>query len=232
MPAAGTTDEKSAAVRIFRFWCPREESNLDSRLRSPEFYPLNYGGYYSHTISPITLPMPRVQYHWTYTMTRFLKQKIWHRLFEVGVALKALNSAWETLAGVFLLTRLHSWLSYIIIFFGRSQLLGGRDDFLFKLLSDQIRHLDVVSVRTFVGIYLLFHGLMNAFLAYNLYRNRLWAYPVMIVFISLFMLYQVYRLFHTHSVVLFGVTLFDFVFIFLTWHEYQTQKNTHELSST
>ncbi len=25
-------------------WCPREESNLDSRLRSPEFYPLNYRG--------------------------------------------------------------------------------------------------------------------------------------------------------------------------------------------
>ena len=25
-------------------WCPREESNLYIRLRSPEFYPLNYEG--------------------------------------------------------------------------------------------------------------------------------------------------------------------------------------------
>ena len=26
------------------YWCPREESNLDQRLRSPLFYPLNYKG--------------------------------------------------------------------------------------------------------------------------------------------------------------------------------------------
>jgi hypothetical protein len=25
-------------------WCPRHESNMDLRLRSPLFYPLNYGG--------------------------------------------------------------------------------------------------------------------------------------------------------------------------------------------
>ena len=27
----------------FPFWCPREESNLDHKIRNLAFYPLNYG---------------------------------------------------------------------------------------------------------------------------------------------------------------------------------------------
>ena len=30
----------------FPFWCPREESNLDHKLRKLAFYPLNYEGLY------------------------------------------------------------------------------------------------------------------------------------------------------------------------------------------
>ncbi len=153
-------------------------------------------------------------------VTRFLTRHIWHDLFEAGISLKAINSIWETLAGIFLLTRLHVWL----IHFSRIQVLGDRDDFIFRFLSNQIHHLDIVSVRTFVGIYLLFHGLLNAFLAYNLFKNRLWAYPVMVGFSALFLLYQVYRLVHTPSALLLAVTIFDSAFIGLTLHEYEYQK--------
>lgn len=164
-------------------------------------------------------------------MKRLLTKDIWHDLFEAGVALKGVNSVWETLGGLFLLTRLHSWLAYIFVFFSRHQLLGERDDFIFSIISSQIHRLDVVSVRTFVGIYLLFHGIMNAFLAYNLYRNRLWAYPVMIAFISIFLVYQIYRLAHLFSLTLLVVTFFDIVFIVLTWHEYKAQKAKHQQNS-
>lgn len=157
-------------------------------------------------------------------MTRFFKQQIWHDLFEAGVFVKALNSAWELLGGIFLLTRLHTWLTYIVVFMSNSQLLGDRDDLIFRTINAQLSHLDVVSTRTFVGFYLLFHGMMNAFLAYNLFRNRLWAYPTMIAFISLFMVYQLYRLYHTHSLFLLAITIFDIGFIILTYHEWQYQK--------
>ncbi len=166
----------------------------------------------------------------TYKMTRLLQQKIWHDLFEAGVALKAINSVWETLGGIFLLTRLHTWLTHLFVFFSRSQLLGDRDDFLFKVVDTQIQHLNVVDTRTFVGLYLLFHGLMNAFLAYNLYRNRLWSYPVSMAFVSIFLFYQLYRLVHTHSLTLLLVSIFDLVFIVLTWHEYQYQKKRAVIS--
>ena len=158
-------------------------------------------------------------------MTTFLKQAYWHELFEAGVAFKALNSVWEMLGSIFLLTRLHSWLTHKVIQISHSEFLGDHDDFFSHFISGQLSHLDVASTRTFVGLYLLFHGLMNAFLAYNLYRNRLWAFPVSIAFTSTFLVYQAYRLVHTHSPLLLFITVLDVFFIILTVHEYRFQKN-------
>ena len=154
---------------------------------------------------------------------RFLKQTYWHQLFEAGVFLKALNSVWEIAGGLLLLTtRGRTILNLVFVFFSRSELVGGRDDFIFQLVTVQLQHLSV-NTRVFVGVYLLFHGIMNMFLAYNLYRNRLWAYPFSIAFVSLFFTYQVYRLAHTHSLILLAVSVFDLFFIILTWHEYRYQ---------
>jgi uncharacterized membrane protein len=96
-------------------------------------------------------------------MTRLLKQKYWHELFEAGIALKAFNSVWETAGGILLLTGLHSWLSRGFVFITSSVFFAERHEFLFHILDVQLRHLNVVSTRTFVGAYLLFHGIMNAF---------------------------------------------------------------------
>lgn len=140
---------------------------------------------------------------------RVLKQKYWHELFEAGVALKALNGVWETAGGIIFLTVGPAWLYSL---FAPFAFIG--------------RHLHHPSPGTqlFVGIYLLAHGLMNFFLSYNLFRNRLWSYPLSIAFVCLFMLYQIYRIAHTHSPFLLALTIFDAFFIILTWHEYQYQR--------
>jgi uncharacterized membrane protein len=157
---------------------------------------------------------------------RLLKPRYWHELFEAGVFLKALNSVWELLGGVFLLTFARGTLPRIVVFFSRSELIGDhdRDDLVFRFVDTQLVHLLMVNTRTFVAIYLLFHGIVNAFLSYNLFRNRLWAYPFAITFASLFLVYQIYRLAHTHSGILLTVSIFDVCFIILTWHEYRHQK--------
>jgi uncharacterized membrane protein len=153
-----------------------------------------------------------------------------HEFFEAGVFLKALNAAWETLSGLFLLLAGHSALERILVFVSGSQLLGDHDDLVFLFVTGQLHQLSV-STHLFVGIYLLFHGIMNGFLAYNLYRDRLWAFPVSIAFISTFFIYQMYRLEHTHSPILLAVSIFDLFFIILTWREYQLQKrNAHQRS--
>ncbi len=131
-------------------------------------------------------------------MTRFLKLQIWHYFFEAGIALKVINSVWETSVGLYLLSHLHHHS----------------------------------SMRAFIGVYLLFQGILNAFLAYNLFRNRLWAYQVTLGFTGLFVLYQIYRFSHTHSLLLLGLTLFDIVFMVLTWHEYQYQSTNRNVEKT
>jgi len=129
---------------------------------------------------------------------RLFTQRFWHELFEAGVTLKAFNSVWETALGIFILSNPNHHIT---------------------------RHFDhlSLSMKSFIGAYLLFHGLLNIVLAYNLYKNRLWAYPFAIGTTSLFLVYQGYRLFHTHSLILLCVTIFDIAFMVLTWHEYKYQ---------
>ncbi|MEI6864048.1 MAG: DUF2127 domain-containing protein [Candidatus Adlerbacteria bacterium] len=157
-------------------------------------------------------------------------QKFWHQLFEAGVFLKALNSVWETGAGIFLLFSTHPMLRDRFIFLSQEEFLGGRHEHIFRFASEHLNQLSV-STKNFVGLYLLFHGLLNMFLAYNLYKNRLWAYPVTIAITCLFLVYQLYRLAHTQSLILLCVTAFDIFFIVLTWHEYrhQQKKQHHDI---
>ncbi|OGC88772.1 hypothetical protein A2419_03375 [Candidatus Adlerbacteria bacterium RIFOXYC1_FULL_48_26] len=160
---------------------------------------------------------------------RLFTQRFWHELFEAGVFLKAVNSLWETSVGLYLLSSVHPTLRGWFVFFTKEEFLGGRDEFIFQYISNHLNQLSL-STKNFVGLYLLFHGLLNMFLSYNLYRNRLWAYPVSIGITSLFLVYQSYRLFHTHSLILLCVTIFDIAFIYLTWHEYKYQLHKRHTS--
>jgi uncharacterized membrane protein len=79
----------------------------------------------------------------------------------------------------------------------------------------------------FASLYLLSHGLVKAVLVICLWMNKLWAYPLTIAVFAAFVIYQIYRFTHTHSVALVILTLFDLLLIFLTWKEYQDQKLLH-----
>ncbi len=60
--------------------------------------------------------------------------------------------------------------------------------------------------QTFAIFYFVSHGIIKLGLAGALLRNKLWAYPVAIVFFGLFSLYQVYVLLGQYS--LFELALF------------------------
>ena len=54
-----------------------------------------------------------------------------------------------------------------------------------------------------------------------LLKNRLWAYPVSLAVLGLFVVYQLYRFSHTHGVGLILLSAFDVVVLGLIWHEYR-----------
>ena len=75
--------------------------------------------------------------------------------------------------------------------------------------------------------YLLSHGVIKAVLIVGLLREKLWYYPVAIIVFVSFILYQLYRFNHTHSIWLLLITLLDIVVIWLTWHEYRYLQKHH-----
>jgi|HubBroStandDraft_4_1064222.scaffolds.fasta_scaffold351000_1 uncharacterized membrane protein len=79
--------------------------------------------------------------------------------------------------------------------------------------------------KHFASLYLLSHGLVKIVLIVALFRNKLWAYPTMIVTLSAFVFYQSYRFVLTHSLFMIFLTLFDIVVIAMTWLEYGKQKS-------
>jgi uncharacterized membrane protein len=65
-----------------------------------------------------------------------------------------------------------------------------------------------------------------------LLRERKWAFPSGIVLIGLFILYEIYRFAHTHSLILVGVIIIDLAILWIIWREYQNRfvKNTARLA--
>jgi uncharacterized membrane protein len=61
-------------------------------------------------------------------------------------------------------------------------------------------------------------------LVYAVLRRQLWAYPWMIAFLGVFILYQIYRMTFAPSVGLVALTVFDLVIVWLTFLEYRRQR--------
>lgn len=149
-----------------------------------------------------------------------IKQKFWHALFEASVLIKAINGAWETISGfaiLFLSKNTINWFFYT--FTGKA----GSDNSHEKILSTLTLGMQNLSegARSFAGIYILAHGLINIFLAYNLYRERMWSFGVSLAFFSLSIVYLFYKLLQKPSLILFALIIFDVIFNYLTWHEYK-----------
>lgn len=160
----------------------------------------------------------------------FLKEKYWHRLFEATVFIKAINGFWETISGFALILISKTTLDNTFIALTRKELIEDPQDKLISLLNTQLQHL-TTSTKDFAAIYILAHGILNVFLAYHLFKDRLWAYLVSIAFAVMLTPYLIYRVSHTHSNILIGAIVFDILFTILTWHEFKYQKRLQQTNT-
>ena len=151
----------------------------------------------------------------------------WHALFEAGIALKAFNGMWEIISGTLALLVPREMILRGFYALAHGELLEDPHDRLVDLVGGFITTVPH-GTRIFIALYILFHGIVNLFLAYNLYRNRLWAYPAAAGFMSLFLVYQCYRIYTHHSVVLTIISVIDIIFIALVLHEYRHQREVKE----
>jgi uncharacterized membrane protein len=145
-----------------------------------------------------------------------------HEGFRVGIILKGLHALLETVGGIVLLNLSPQTLNRVVMKILTQDFSQDPNDFIvthlhraFERLADGGNH--------FASWYLLSHGGVKLCLVVALLLNKLWAYPWMIVMLSAFISYQMYRYTLTHSGFMILLTVFDLLVIILTWIEYRQQ---------
>jgi uncharacterized membrane protein len=78
--------------------------------------------------------------------------------------------------------------------------------------------------RFFAVAYLLFHGAVNIILSVALIKEKVKTYPTIIGLLCIFIVYQVYKYFHTYSWALLFLIFFDMFFMAVIWLEYRKHK--------
>jgi uncharacterized membrane protein len=146
-----------------------------------------------------------------------------HRIFEFGIFIKGFNGVWETISGFFILFLSKATLDNLFYWLAGKELLEDPNDLFIGFLSRFLENLSH-NTQIFIAVYILIHGLLNLFLAIQLYRDKIWAYLATISIMIIFIFYQVHRIILHHSVTLTIITIFDILFIILTWHEYDRKR--------
>jgi len=143
-----------------------------------------------------------------------------HRLFRLGSWLKGLDGILELLGGVLFLLVSRSRLTSLVVTLTQHELTEDPRDFIANMLRQGVSHLSQ-NTKLFGGLYLLAHGLIKIILVAGLLRNKYLVYPLALIVLSAFIMYQVYRLSLGFTLGLCLLTIFDLAIILLIWNEYR-----------
>lgn len=100
----------------------------------------------------------------------------------------------------------------------RHELLQDPDDAFLRLIGHTLG-IHGFTITYFIAGYLLFWGMMDIVLSISMLRHYLWAFSVSLAVMLLFIVYEIFRLSHTHSHTLFGFILVDAFIVFLIYSE-------------
>ncbi len=157
-------------------------------------------------------------------MTSFRTGSFLDRSFGASLALKGLHAALETVGGIVLLIIDPQKLNNLALAVLHQEISQDPGDFVATHLL-RLTERFAAGGKHFASWYLLSHGAVKLIVVLELFRNKLWAYPLMIVMLAGFIGYQMYRFILNHSLIMVFLTVFDLVVIALTWLEYQKQKS-------
>ena len=144
--------------------------------------------------------------------------------FKIGLVLKGLDGILEVIGGLLLLFLSPAAIEHIVRMLTAHELSQDPHDLIARHLLHTASHL-TTSTTLFGAIYLLSHGTSKLVLVVLVLRDKLWAYPWLIVLLLAFIVYQLYRLIFVHfSVGLTALTIFDAVLVWLTWREYRAKR--------
>ncbi len=152
-----------------------------------------------------------------------MQEKRIHQVFQLSVTLKGAHAVLEVIGGLLLAFASTSAITRLVTLLTHEELAEDPRDHVANYLLHSAQHLSIGG-KTFAAVYLLSHGIIKVLLVAALLRSKLWAYPVSLVVLGLFILYQVYRFTFTHSFGLIALSIFDVFVLVLIWHEYSLMR--------
>ena len=149
-----------------------------------------------------------------------MKERRIRQIFQASVLLKGVHALIECIGGLVLVFVSTSAITNLVNSLTQDELIKHPNDLVAAYFLRVAQNF-TVSDEHFYALYLLSHGAIKLFLVIGLLRGKLWAYPVSLVVLGLFIVYQMYRFSYTHGIGLIVLTVFDVVVMGLIWHEYR-----------
>ena len=152
------------------------------------------------------------------------KNDVFHKSFEIVILLKGIDSILEIIGGILLVFLNPNRLNKLVTLLTQNELSEDPKDVVANFAIKLSLGFSLSS-QYFGIIYLMSHGIIKLILVILLWKRKIWAYPLTIVSLLLFIFYQIYRCIISYSTVLIVLTVFDIVMILLTLIEYKSMKN-------
>lgn len=149
-----------------------------------------------------------------------MTEKRIHQIFVVSLLLKRADALLECLLGGALFVIGTPTIVALVNALTQEELVEDAHDLVATRLRTVAQHLSISS-QHFYGVYLLSHGVIKIALVAGLLKEKLWMYPVSLIVIFLFIVYQMYRYSYAHGAGLILLSGFDVVVMVLIWHEYR-----------
>lgn len=155
--------------------------------------------------------------------------KLLHWIFEASLVIKGLLALGEALGGMGLLLTPNIAIIKFVGWLTRHHLAQtpGEDMAVWaKHLTETfpmgLQHF--IADQHFYAVYMLIHGAIKFTMVFMLAWRVVWAYPIAMLVLAAFVVYQVSEYFLHGGVVLLILTMFDTIMIVLVWREYQILK--------
>ena len=146
-------------------------------------------------------------------------RRLIHWLFEASLLIKGTLTAAEALAGLVLLMTSNARLLAFVDWLVANEIAEDPRD----ALAVSVEHaVDQLSGQTqhFYALYLIGHGGLKLLMVLGLAARLVWVYPVSMVLLAGFAIYEGHGYFTGGSPTLLALAALDLFMIFLVWREY------------
>jgi uncharacterized membrane protein len=156
---------------------------------------------------------------------KLFSQENLHTFFKAGTFIKAVDSVVEiTLGSLFYFLSTASVNKIIAAILG-DELTEQPRDAIWNILLHGFNSVNASTQALWAFIF-IGHGLVKIILVAGLLKKKIWIYPVTAGIFILFIIYQIYHLIYSPSVLLELITFYDIIFTFLIINEYRYHRLT------